>query len=55
VCTKCQSQLHLIALIKTEDIAKKIFTAMHLAADIPALHPARSPPKEPGGGDDWAN
>jgi hypothetical protein len=46
VCTRCQSQLHLIALIQTEDIAKKILTAMHLPADIPALHPARPPPRE---------
>jgi hypothetical protein len=30
LCTKCKSQLRLIALIKTEDLAKKILTAMHL-------------------------
>jgi hypothetical protein len=41
LCTKCQSQLHLIALIQTEDIAKEILTAMHLPAEIPALHPPR--------------
>jgi hypothetical protein len=55
VCSKCHSQLRLIALIKTEDIAKKILTAMHLPADIPALHPARPPPQKTGGGDEWLN
>lgn len=29
VCAKCQAQLRLIALIKTEDVAKKILTAMN--------------------------
>jgi hypothetical protein len=46
VCSKCQATLRLIALIQTEDIAKKILTAMHLPADIPAIHSARSPPRE---------
>jgi hypothetical protein len=55
VCQKCQSPLRLIALIKSEDIAKKILTAMHLPADVPELHPARPPPRETGGGDDWVN
>jgi hypothetical protein len=55
VCSKCHSQLRLIALIKTEDIAKKILTAMHLPADIPALHPARPPPQKTGRGDEWLN
>jgi hypothetical protein len=61
VCSKCQAPLRLIALIKTEDVAKKILTAMHLPTDIPRLHPARPPrpppkePKEPGGGEDWLN
>jgi hypothetical protein len=55
LCTKCKAPLRLIALIKTEDIAKKILTAMHLPADIPKLHPARPPPQKAGGGDDWAN
>jgi hypothetical protein len=41
VCTKCKAQLRLIALIKTEDGAKKILTAMHLPTDVPELHPAR--------------
>jgi hypothetical protein len=44
VCQKCKSPLHLIALIKSEDIAKKILTAMHLPADVPELHSARPPP-----------
>jgi len=55
LCSKCQAPLRLIALIKTEDIAKKILTAMHLPTDIPQLHPARPPPRAVGGGDDWVN
>jgi len=38
---KCKGPLRLIALIKTEDIAKKILTAMHLPMEVPELHPAR--------------
>jgi hypothetical protein len=53
LCTKCKSQLRLIALIKTEDLAKKILTAMHLPVDSPQLRPARPPPHKAGGGDDW--
>jgi hypothetical protein len=45
----------LIALIKSEDIAKKILTAMHLPVAIPQLRPARPPPHKAGGGDDWLN
>jgi hypothetical protein len=45
----------LIALIKTEDVANKILTAMHLPVDIPQLRPARPPPQKAGGGDDWLN
>jgi hypothetical protein len=55
VCSKCQAPLRLIALIKTEDIAKKILTAMHLPTDIPELHPARPPPRHPESGEDWVN
>jgi hypothetical protein len=56
VCQKCQSPLRLIALIKNEDIAKKILVAMHLPAEVPQLHPARPPPQEAeGGGDDCPN
>jgi hypothetical protein len=58
VCSKCQSQLRLIALIKTEAVAQKILKAMHLPTVIPALHPARPPrppPGDTGGGDDWLN
>ena len=56
VCQKCQSPLRLIALIKNEDIAKKILTAMHLPTEVPQLHPARPPPQEAErGGDDWLN
>jgi hypothetical protein len=45
----------LIALIKTEDAAKKILTAMHLPVDIPQLRLARLPPQKAGGGNDWLN
>jgi hypothetical protein len=57
VCQKCQTPLRLIALIKSEDIAKKILTAMHLPTEVPELHPARPPPHSPGvaGGEDWVN
>jgi hypothetical protein len=46
VCTKCQSPLRLISLIKSEPIAKKILVAMHLPSDAPELQPARGPPEE---------
>ena len=55
VCTKRKSHLRLIALIKTEDVAKKILTAMHLPSDVPQLRPARPPPQKAGGGDDCLN
>jgi hypothetical protein len=55
VCQKSKAPLRLIALIKSEDIAKKILTAMHLPVDIPQLRPARPPPQKAGGGDDWLN
>jgi hypothetical protein len=67
VCAKCQTPLRLISLIKSEPIARKILTAMHLPADVPELHPARPPPgsagaaggHEPAGdaqvGADWLN
>ena len=48
VCQKCQSPLRLIALVKNQDTARKILVAMHLAASVPELHPARPPP-----GADW--
>jgi hypothetical protein len=54
VCSKCQSQLHLIAPIKTGDVAKKSLTAMHVVAEVPELHLARPPPREVGG-DEWLN
>jgi len=44
VCSKCQTPLRLISLIKCEPIARKILVAMHLPADVPELHPARPPP-----------
>jgi hypothetical protein len=58
VCPKCQTPLRLIALIKTEDIAKKILTTMHLPTEIPEPHPARPPPtsrREAAGGKNWLN
>jgi hypothetical protein len=71
VCQKCQCPLRLIALIKNQDIAKKILTAMHLptelgptrpapaprgfAAPVAQLHPARPPPRQAGGGEDFVN
>jgi hypothetical protein len=64
LCTKCKAPLRLIALIKTEETAKKILTAMHLPTEARAcpprlcptrlrrarrqLHPARPPPGSPG-------
>jgi hypothetical protein len=48
VCPKCQTPLRLISLIKSEPVAKKILTPMHLPADVPELHPARPPPGRDG-------
>ena len=44
-----QALLRLIALIKSEDVAKKILTAMQLPAEVLQLHPARPPPGEGAG------
>jgi hypothetical protein len=57
VCSKCHSQLRLIALIKAESVARKILKAMNLPSDIPELHPARPPrpPPEKTSGDAWMN
>ena len=71
VCGKCHSPLRLIALIKTEAIAKKILAAMHLptelgparpapaprgfAAPVAELHPARPPPRETKDAENWVN
>ena len=55
VCPKCQAPLRLIALIKSQDVANKILTAMHPPSEPPELHPARPPPGQPGLGDDWLN
>ncbi len=57
-CAKCGNPLRLIALIKDQDIAKKILVAMHLPADVPELHPARPPPgseREARDGEDQLN
>jgi hypothetical protein len=43
VCAKCLAPLRLFALVNNKDVAKKIQTAMHLPAEVPELHPARSP------------
>ena len=37
VCSKGKGPLRLIALIKTEDVAKKLLKAMHLPTKIPEL------------------
>ena len=37
VCSKCKGPLRLVALIKSEEVAKKILTAMHLPTDVPDL------------------
>jgi hypothetical protein len=56
LCTKCKAPLRLIALIKSEDIARKILTAMHLPSEVPKLHPARPPPTQQAQRDeDWLN
>ena len=52
VCQKCQSPLRLIALSKSEDVAKKILAAMHLPTEVSELHPPRPPPQRAEGGDD---
>jgi hypothetical protein len=36
--------LRLIALVRSQHVAKKILTAMHLPSEVPELHPARPPP-----------
>jgi hypothetical protein len=43
VCEKCHSQLRLIALIKTEAVAKKILKAMHLPTELGPARPAPAP------------
>jgi hypothetical protein len=55
LCQRCQAPLRLIALIKNQDIAKRILTAMHLPTEIPQLHPARPPPRQTGTGEDFVN
>ena len=44
VCQNCQAPLRLIALVKSQDTAKKILVAMHPPASVPEVHPARPPP-----------
>ena len=53
VCPKCGSRLRFVALVKSEAVARKILKAMHLPSGIPELHPARPPPADTSGGDDW--
>ena len=62
LCSKCKGPLRLVALIKSEEIAGRILTAMHLPTDVPELHPARPPPGtapvaggEEGLGESWLN
>jgi hypothetical protein len=52
LCAGCKAPLRLIALIKSEEIARKILTAMHLPTEVPQLHPARPPPGTRATGDD---
>ena len=56
LCSKCKGPLRLIALVKSEHVAKKILTAMHLPTEVPELHAARPPPGRAGvaGGQDRA-
>ena len=62
LCSKCKGPLRLIALVKSEHVAKKILTAMHLPTEVPELHPARPPPGRAGvagsqdrAGESWLN
>jgi len=58
VCQKCQAPLRLIALVRNQDIAKRILTAMHLSTEVPELHPARPPPgcdREGQDAEEWVN
>ena len=45
---KCQNQLRLIAITKTEAVINKMLVAMHLPAEAPELHPAPPPPGSHG-------
>jgi hypothetical protein len=56
ICPACKSPPRLIALIETDDIIKKILSAMGLPTEAPKLWPARPPPCQSGGeGGDWLN
>ncbi len=58
ICQKCRVPLRLLSLIKSEAIATRILTAMHLPADMPKLRPARPPPQHDGdarGPEDYIN
>jgi hypothetical protein len=48
-CPRCKSPLRLIALIKTDDIIKKILSAMGLPTEALQPYPARPPASESGG------
>jgi hypothetical protein len=37
LCSKCKGPLRLVALIKSEEVARKILTAMHLPTEVPEL------------------
>jgi hypothetical protein len=48
--------LRLIALIKTEETAKKMLAAMHPPTEVQQLHPASPPPtREARSDEDWVN
>jgi hypothetical protein len=37
LCSKCKGPLRLVALIKSEEVARRILTAMHLPTEVPEL------------------
>jgi hypothetical protein len=45
-CPRCQGELRLIALVKTEATIKKILAAMGLPTSPPAAAAARAPPEQ---------
>jgi hypothetical protein len=37
LCSKCKGPLRLVAPIKSEEVARRILTAMHLPTEVPEL------------------
>jgi hypothetical protein len=57
-CSKCASDLRLVALVKTEATIKRILGAMGLPTEAPTPAVARPPPRSAGAGrdgEDWSN